>query len=113
MNAQKKRILLKGKTVLDSLAINDVHIINKNTNIGTITTDDGFFEIPLKSGDTLLFSHLNLADKQVLITDKIIADKNFTIFLNEKIYTLSPLRKVFSTKNQLKVLFFSCKSLFL
>mgnify|MGYP007046324803 CR=1 FL=1 len=28
--------------------IADVHIINKNTNIGTITNHNGVFEIPLK-----------------------------------------------------------------
>jgi hypothetical protein len=91
LNAQEKRRLLKGKTVLDSLIIGDVHIINKNTNIGTITNANGFFEIPIKVGDRLLFSHLNLEDRFVLITDKILADKNFTLILSEKIHTLNEI----------------------
>ncbi|MEE9408563.1 MAG: hypothetical protein V3V28_10875 [Polaribacter sp.] len=89
VNAQEKRTILKGKTILNSLSISDVHVLNTNTNIGTITNDNGFFEIPVKLGDSILVSHVNLQEKFILITNKILSDINFTISLNEKTYTLN------------------------
>ncbi len=85
---QKKRTLKEGKIVLESYAIPDVHVINSNTNIGTITNDNGVFEIPIKVGDSLYFSHLNLESKLIVITEEEVASKDFTIQLNEKTVTL-------------------------
>ena len=85
---QEKRILKQGKVVLENDPISDVHIINKNTNVGTITNDIGFFEIPMKVGDSLYFSHLNLKDKLILITKEVILLTDFRIQLNEKTVAL-------------------------
>jgi hypothetical protein len=91
LNAQEKRHSITGKTALDSLAVSDVHIINQNTNIGTITNDIGFFEIPVKVGDTLFYSHLKYVHKHIVITESIISNKVFTIHLEEKIVTLKEI----------------------
>ena len=91
LNGQEKRILLKGKTVLDSLVIGDVHIINKNTNIGTITNDKGFFEIPTKVGDSIYFSHINLERKLIIVSENIVLKTNFSVYLDEKTYTLNEI----------------------
>jgi hypothetical protein len=91
INAQEKRILFKGKTVLDSLTIGNVHVINKNTNIGTISNDSGLFEIPIKIGDSLLFSHVTLENKLILVNKKILVNKSFTVNLQEKVYTLNEI----------------------
>jgi hypothetical protein len=91
INAQEKSVLLKAKTVIESLAIGDVHIINRNTKIGTISNDNGFFEIPVKVGDSLYISHLNLKEKLIIVSKKIILDQNFTIQLEEKTYTLNEI----------------------
>ena len=88
LNAQEKRTSITGKTVLESTSVVDVHIINKNTKIGAITNDNGIFEIPVKLGDSLFISHINLEDKLILITDKVLKNKNLTINLNEKTITL-------------------------
>lgn len=91
VNSQQKRLLLKGKTVIDSLALDDVHVINKNTNIGTISSNNGFFEIPVKVGDSIYFSHINLEEKLIIISKNTILKEDFTIHLNEKTYTLSEI----------------------
>jgi len=97
IDAQEKRTFIKGKILLDNFAVldsvsnYDIHVINKNTSIGTITNDDGSFEIPIKLGDELYFSHINLQHKTIKITDKILADKNFTINLKEKTETLNEI----------------------
>lgn len=89
ISAQEKRTMLKGKAIIDSLTVADVHILNTKTNIGTITNDNGSFEIPVKLGDSLLLSHINLQEKFIIITDKILSEVNFTVSLNEKTYTLN------------------------
>jgi len=91
IDAQEKRTMLSGKTVLDSISVVDVHIINKSTKIGTITNDEGLFQIPVKVGDTLFYSHLKYQDKIIFITDKIISDNNFTIHLDEKTVVLKEI----------------------
>ncbi|MGJ8745892.1 carboxypeptidase-like regulatory domain-containing protein [Polaribacter sp.] len=91
INAQEKRTLIQGKVTLDSLFINNVHIINKNTNIGTITNEYGVFEIPVKLGDSLFVSHLNYNDTIIFISDKILKNENFNIKLVEKTYTLEEI----------------------
>ncbi|KGL64023.1 hypothetical protein [Polaribacter sp. Hel1_85] len=91
LKAQEKRFYITGKTVVNGNSILDVHIINKNTKIGTITNDNGVFEIPVKLGDSLFLSHLNLQDKLILITEKILLDKNFTIHLDEKTVVLNEM----------------------
>jgi len=89
--AQEKRTFITGKTLLDSLKISDVHVLNKNTNIGTITNDNGVFEIPVKIGDTLYYSHLKYTDKHIVITDKIISSKVTSILLEEKTVVLKEM----------------------
>ena len=91
LEAQEKRTNLTGKTVLDSLAIPDVHIINQNTSIGTITNTNGFFEIPVKVGDTLYYSHLKYIDKHIIITNKMLSTKRISIPLEEKTVVLKEM----------------------
>ncbi|QVY65528.1 carboxypeptidase-like regulatory domain-containing protein [Polaribacter sp. Q13] len=91
LEAQEKRTFITGTTVLDSLAIADVHIVNKNSNIGTITNDHGFFEIPVKIGDTLFYSHLKYKHKQIVITDNIISARNLNIQLEENTVVLKEI----------------------
>ena len=91
LNAQEKRIFIIGKTVLDSLPVIDVHVINQNTKVGTVTNDNGVFEIPVKLGDSLFFSHLNLQDKLLIITDKLLSNKKNIISLDEKTIVLNEM----------------------
>lgn len=83
--------MITAKTVIDSLSIANVHIINQNTNIGTISDDNGVFEIPVHIGDTLFFSHLKYQDKLIIITAKVIVNKNISIPLEEKTVVLKEM----------------------
>ncbi|WP_158838588.1 hypothetical protein [Polaribacter sp. L3A8] len=91
LNAQEKRKLIVGKIVLDSLSIVNMHIINQNTNIGTISNDKGAFEIPVHLGDTLFCSHLKYQDKIIIITDKTIVNRKINISLEEKTVVLKEM----------------------
>lgn len=86
--SQEKRKIINGEVKLDSLPINDVHIINLKTNIGTISNDFGAFEIPVKEGDSLSISHINLDNLIITVTKESLKSLRLEINLNEKITTL-------------------------
>ncbi|MDJ0645043.1 MAG: carboxypeptidase-like regulatory domain-containing protein [Flavobacteriaceae bacterium] len=54
--AQNDRRVINGKIVSDSLSVEKIHIINKNTKTGTYTNVSGDFAIPVKVDDTLVFT---------------------------------------------------------
>ncbi|MFK8058993.1 MAG: hypothetical protein AB8B78_02780, partial [Polaribacter sp.] len=106
--SQEKRKLIYGFVTIDSIAINDVHIINKNTQKGTISNDNGSFELPVKLGDTLFFSHLNLKSKTIVVAEKNIKSSKIIIKLNENIavldaFTLEKPKSIFYVDPTIKI----------
>ncbi|PQB07152.1 hypothetical protein BST83_08320 [Polaribacter filamentus] len=87
--SQKNRTIINGKILFDNASISDVHILNKNSNQGTITNDTGWFEIPVYIGDSLQFTHVNLKEKHFTITSEIYIAKELEIELEEKTYSLN------------------------
>ncbi|TYP99156.1 carboxypeptidase-like protein [Tenacibaculum adriaticum] len=87
--SQERPIVITGQIYLDSIPIQDVHIINKSLEVGTITNEKGMFEILVKKGDILLISHLNLEIKEHIITTENISSKNIQISLPNKTYVLN------------------------
>ncbi|WP_439132522.1 carboxypeptidase-like regulatory domain-containing protein [Polaribacter sp.] len=89
--SQEKHKTISGKVFFKDDIIADVHIINKNSNIGTTTNDIGLFEIPVKIGDTLAFSHINIKDLEIAITKEIINKEIFSIHVKDKTYQLDEI----------------------
>ena len=89
--SQEKRKLINGTIKFNSDFKGDVHIINKNTSIGTISNNSGWFEIPVMKGDSLFFSHINLKKKTILITEKNFLNGEIEIELEEKTYDLKEI----------------------
>ncbi len=85
---QEKRTPISGKILIKNIPIVDVHILNLQTQNGTITNDKGLFELTVQLGDSLLYSHLNLKSKTIVVTKKIITEKNLIIHLDEKTIVL-------------------------
>lgn len=85
---QNASFLITGKIHTDSLAINNVHIINTSNKIGTTSNDVGFFEIPVKIGDTLQLSHLKYDFEKIYITKATLESKFIIVTGYEKTYTL-------------------------
>ena len=89
--SQEKRKVIKGNISYKNKPVSDVHIVNKNTNIGTITNKNGFFEIPVKLGDSLLISHLNYEIDTIKISKTHILKKKILVNLIEKTNTLDEI----------------------
>ena len=91
LTSQEKRKVITGQVNFKHAVISDVHVVNKNSNQGTITTDLGFFEIPVFVGDTLEFSHINLEKQEMIVTESNISQKKIEIDLQEKTYALEEI----------------------
>lgn len=65
--------------------------MNKNTQIGTISNDDGLFKIPIKENDSLFISHINYKEIFIIVTNKYTSSLNLKIILDEKIEILNEI----------------------
>ena len=72
----------------DSKPISNVHVINLNSVVGTISNKEGVFEIDANVNDTLFFSYLGFKSIKVRVTNDLIRFKNTKIKLTELAYAL-------------------------
>ncbi len=84
LSAQDRTIVLFGKIVSDSLAVENVHIINKTSQRGTLSNALGEFKIYIKEKDTLVFSDIQYVYKIIIINKNHIKNKKITIKLFKK-----------------------------
>ena len=75
----------------DSRPISNVHVINLNPVIGTISNNDGVFEINASVNDTLFFSYLGFKSIKVRVTNDLIKFKKSKIKLTELAYALEEI----------------------
>ena len=80
---QENRVLISGEVKNDSLPVENVHIINKNTQKGTISNNLGQFKISVIDGDTLIISDIQFQKKIVLINQDHLLKKYIAIDLLE------------------------------
>ena len=75
----------------DSKPISNVHVINLNSVVGTISNKEGVFEIDANVNDTLFFSYLGFKSIKVRVTNDLIRFKNTKIKLTELAYALEEI----------------------
>jgi hypothetical protein len=91
LTSQEKRKVITGQVNFNHAVISDVHVVNKNSNQGTITNNLGIFEILVFVGDTLEFSHINLKKQDILMTKSFMNQRKIEINLQEKTYALNEI----------------------
>lgn len=89
--SQEKRTVIIGKIFFNNETVSDAHIINKSSNQGASTNDFGLFEIPVAIGDVLVFSHINLKQEEITITQEIMDQEIYKITLKGKTYELEEI----------------------
>ena len=75
--------------------IPQVHVVNKRTYNGTVTDNDGFFEINLQAGDTMVFSNIAYKYYYFIYTDAKQPLTDVLVELEEQNYMLNEV-SVFS-----------------
>ncbi|SFZ93782.1 hypothetical protein SAMN05428642_103331 [Flaviramulus basaltis] len=68
--------------------VENIHVINKTSQVFTITNVSGNFNITGKLNDTIVFSSLQHKPKEVVITKEIIENKVVYVVLQEQINEL-------------------------
>ncbi len=86
--AQEKRVIISGRIISDAKSKDNIHILNISSRKGTISNSQGKFVIPAKENDSLVISGIQFYKKEILITNKIIADRKIHIELFQKINEL-------------------------
>jgi len=71
LSQEKESIEIYGSVSLDSIPLENVHVINKNTSIGVITNTKGEFKILVSKTDTLFISHINIDTKEISISEEL------------------------------------------
>lgn len=78
---------LKGKiiSITDKKPLPSAHIINLNSVRGTITNNDGQFEIPAVVNDTIFISYIGFQSIKLKITNDLLKGNELEIAIHEKI----------------------------
>ncbi|MDN3643418.1 carboxypeptidase-like regulatory domain-containing protein [Lutimonas halocynthiae] len=83
MQSQENRVLISGEIKNDSVPIQNVHIINKSAQKGTITNRIGQFKISVTDKDTLMISDIQFQNKIIIINQDHLLTKFIEINLLE------------------------------
>ena len=90
--SQEKYTLISGKIISYNKTVSDVHILNLNTKMGTVSNDKGEFELMVSLNDTLLFSSIEYERKKIRVTGNFIKYKKIVVDL---IPSLNELDEIF------------------
>ncbi len=82
--AQERRKTIVGRIVSDSLTVDKVHIVNKNSQQGTYTNSYGDFAIPVQLDDTLVFSSIQFNTYRRIISEIDLRQLQLIIALQSK-----------------------------
>lgn len=91
LNAQE-RTLIKGEILNKSIDVAALTVVNLNTSLGTITGANGFFEIPVRIGDTIAVRGVQFNTEEVVITKKIMDLQLLQVFLVSEINQLDTVQ---------------------
>ena len=86
--SQEQRVTISGRLISDAQSKENIHILNKNSNKGTISNKNGDFTISVKANDTLIITGIQFFKKEIRITKDIIENKTVSIIIFQKINEL-------------------------
>ena len=75
---------VQGKITADSVAVDRINIMNVSTDIATISDVNGFFTIPVKEGDVLVFTAVNLEGVRRKISKQDMLQEVITVLMIPK-----------------------------
>jgi hypothetical protein len=75
---------LRGKITADSVAVDRINIVNITTEKATVSDAKGFFTIPVKEGDVLVFTAVNLEGLRRKITKEDLLEEVLSVIMLPK-----------------------------
>ena len=87
---QQETFTLKGKiiSITDKKPLPSAHVINLNSVRGTITNNQGQFEIPAVANDTIFISYIGFQSIKLKITNDLLKGNELEISIHEKIVNI-------------------------
>lgn len=85
----QNRELIRGQLLYKNTFVVAANVINNTAQLNTITDDQGAFEIPVKSGDELVFSSIEIRIRSVVITPEMMENKRLVISVDKNINALN------------------------
>lgn len=95
---ENDREWLRGQVLYRGSNVVNENVINTNTQMATITDEDGRFMIQVKRDDQLVFTAVNYQLEIIKITDGILANKRLVVEVTEKVRELDEV--VVTPENQ-------------
>lgn len=89
MSAQEGRKILRGQVVADSIKVEYITVLNKNTNIKAVTDDNGLFSIYAQPADTLYFSSITFRPAMLVLAKEHFNESRLLIKLDQDITMLN------------------------
>ncbi len=83
---------LKGSIVADSLEGFAINIVNYTKKLGTTNDANGYFEIPARVKDSIIFSSVQYEIISVIVSEEDLANENFVVTLHPVIRKLSEVQ---------------------
>lgn len=83
---------LKGRIIADSLQGYAINIVNFTKEIGTTNDENGFFEIPAQSGDSIVFSSVQYQIRSIIVHKDQFLENGVTIVLKPVIQQLDQVK---------------------
>ena len=81
--AQEDTVLFNGNVSIGANDVDGIHVRNKTANRVTITDAYGYFSIPVRLHDTLVFSAIHLKEKQIVINEILLKTNAVVVHLEE------------------------------
>lgn len=91
LSAQENPILIDGRIINDSIAVENVHVVNITSNKGTLSNDKGEFQIFAKENDTIQFSSIQFVSRKLIINQKHLKNRVLKINLSQKTNVLKEI----------------------
>lgn len=89
--SQEKYARLSGKIISSNIPVGNVHIVNLNTKLGTVSNDGGKFEMMVSLNDILLFSSIEYERKEIRMTGNFLKYKRIVVELIPKVNELAEI----------------------
>lgn len=82
---------LTGKIMVDQMAVEKVNILNSDTGKATVSDASGFFRIPVKVGDAVVFSAVNLETKRIVINQTNLTSEPLVVRMSVRMTNLKEI----------------------
>lgn len=66
--SQEESVSISGSIYSSNKTVKDIHVVNLNNRLGTISNTQGSFEILAKEGDVILFSSIQYQNKKITVS---------------------------------------------